>query len=153
MALLKEYQAKLNSKGWCLSKNTYNKSIGKIKEIESEILRMLKEREEKRDNAKAIAELQQKASIPAKSSNMKSGKTGNYNNDKNQSERKPDGQKDANGYYKCGNCGKTHKDVCRKPVPGATTTTEQNRTPRKEWMTKKATKHYIHKIVASETKK
>ena len=97
---------------------------------------MLKEREEKRANAKAIEELQQKAGIPAKISSMRSGIPDKYNKDKNQSKRKPDGPKDANGYYKCGNCGKKHKGICRKPVPGATTTNDQNTTPRKEWMWK-----------------
>ena len=45
------------------------------------------------------------------------------------------------------------KGVCRKPVPGATTTNDQNTTPRKEWMPKQATENYFHKMVALETKK
>ena len=46
-ALSKEYQSKLNSEGWCLSENKYDKYIGKIKEVEPEILRILKEREKR----------------------------------------------------------------------------------------------------------
>ena len=83
---------------------------------------------------------------------MKSGKTGKYGTrDKNKSTPKANGPKDDNGYYRCGNCGKTHKGVCRKPVPGAMT--DQNSTPRKDWMTKKDTRNYIKTMVASETKK
>ena len=63
-ALSKEYQAKLNSESWCLTENTFDKSILKIKEIEPEILRVIKERDEKKVNAKAIAELQVKTGIP-----------------------------------------------------------------------------------------
>ena len=147
----KEYQSKLNSEGWCLSENTYDKSIGKIKEVEPEILRMLRKREEKSNNSKAIAELQQKTGIRTKSSSMQSGRTGKYKDkDKNQFTPKPNGAKDENGYYRCGNCGKTHKGVCRKPVLGATT---DRNTPRKDWMTKKATQQYIKTMVASESKK
>ena len=46
-----------------MSENTYDQSIGKIKEIEPEILLKLKEREEKRENTKAILELQQKVGL------------------------------------------------------------------------------------------
>ena len=46
-----------------MSENTYDKSIGKIKEVEPEILRMLKEREEMSNSSKAILELQQNAGI------------------------------------------------------------------------------------------
>ena len=56
-----------------------------------------------------------------------------------------------NDYYLCGNCGKTHKGVCHKPVKGSTS--DQNTTPRKDWMTKKATRNYIKTMVASESKK
>ena len=151
-ALSKEYQSKLNLEGWCLSENTYDKSIGKIKEVEPEILRALKEREEKSNNSKTILELQQNAGNRTKSSSMKSGRTGKYGTrDKNKFTPKANGPKDDNGYYCCGNCGKTHKGVCRKPVSGATT--DQNTTPRKEWITKKATCNYIKSMVASESKK
>ena len=54
-------------------------------------------------------------------------------------------------YYHCGNCGKTHKGVCGKPIQGATT--DQNTTSRKKWMSKKATRDYIKNMVASESKK
>ena len=56
-----------------------------------------------------------------------------------------------NGYYICGNCEKTHKGVYRKPVIGATS--DQNTTPEKDWMIKKATQNYIKTMVASESKK
>ena len=61
--LSKEYHSKLNSEGWCLSENKYDRSIGKIKEVEPEIPCTLKEREEKRDSAKAILELQQNVGL------------------------------------------------------------------------------------------
>ena len=157
-ALPKEYQAKLNSESWCLTMNSVDKSIARIKEIEPDILRVIKERDEKKANAKAITELQVKAGIKtnlAKSSSMQSGRPSKYNKNKNQSGQKPDGPKDENGYYACGNCGKTHKGVCHKPenetTTTATATTDQN-TPRKSWG-KKAAKQYIHKTVASKTKK
>ena len=38
--LSKEYQKELISEGWCLSENSYNQSIGKIKEIKQEIQRV-----------------------------------------------------------------------------------------------------------------
>ena len=152
-ALAKEYTAKLNSVAWCLSENSYDRSIAKIKEVEPEILSKLREREAKINNDKAIAELQVQAGIrvPTKTSSLRSGRPSKYNKDKTQSKPKTDGKPDANGYYLCANCGKTHKGVCRKPVPGATT--DQNTTPRKECMTKKATRNYIKPMVASKSKK
>ena len=56
-ALSKDYQKKLNSEGWCLSEILYNQLIGKIKEIEPEILLKLKQTERDRDSAKAILKL------------------------------------------------------------------------------------------------
>ena len=41
-ALPKEYQKIFNSDRWCLSENSYDQSIGKIKEIEPEILLKLR---------------------------------------------------------------------------------------------------------------
>ena len=84
---------------------------------------------------------------------MQSGWPSKFNKNKNKSNRKADREKDANGYYACGNCGKTHKGVCRKPEKEAAATTDQNKTPKKGWMSKKAAKNYIHKMVASESKK
>ena len=74
--------------------------------------------EEKKDSAKAILELQQKAGLRTKSgSRSNKGSKGKYGNrDKNRSTLKENGPKDGNGYYLCGNCNKTHKGVCRKPV-------------------------------------
>ena len=68
-ALPKEYQKKLNSEGWCLSENSYNRSIGKIKEIEPEILLKLKQLERDRESAKAILELQENAGLRTKGGN------------------------------------------------------------------------------------
>ena len=129
-ALSNEYQKKLNSEGWCLSENLYNQSIGKITEIEPEILLKLKQSERDRDSAKAILELQENAGLRIKSENGKRrSKCGNRDNDK--STPKANGMKEANGYYYlCGNCEKTHKGVCRKPVKGSTS--DQNSTPRKD---------------------
>ena len=134
-ALLIEYQSKLNSEGWCLSENSYDQSIRKIKEVEPEILLKLKEREEKRDSAKAILELQQKAGLRSKSGSITDKGDKDKYRDKNRSTSNGNGPKDANGYYLCGNCNKTHKGVCHKPIPGAST--DQNTTPRKDWMTKR----------------
>ena len=135
-----------------MSENLYDQSIGKIKAIKPEILLKLKEKEKKKDSAKAILELQQKAGFCVKSGSRNDKGKGKYRNrDKNISTSKQNGPKDVNGYYLCDNCGKTHKDVCCKPVPGATT--DQNSTPRKDGMTKKATHNYIKTMVASETKK
>ena len=147
-ALSKEYQSKLNSEGWCLSENSYDQLIGKIKEIKPDILLKLKEREEKKESAKAIKELQEKTGLATTSPKGK-GKFGNR--DKHRSTPKADGPKDTNGYYNCGNCGKTHKGVCRKSVKGATT--DQNTTPRKDWMSKKATRNYIKQMISSDSKK
>ena len=154
-ALPKEYEAKLISESWCLTTNSFDKSIAKIKEIEPEILRVVKERADKLANAKAIEELQVKAGIKTnltKSFGMPGKPKIKKNGKPYQTGRKPDGPKDDNGYYACGNCGKTHKGVCRKPEKGTTATTEQNGTPRQSWG-KKAAKQYIHKLVASESKK
>ena len=114
-ALPKEYEAKLNFESWCLTTNSFDKSIAKIKEIEPEILRVVKERADMLANAKAIAELQVKAGIKTnltKSSSMQSGRP-KINKKTGKPYRKPVGAKDENGYYACGNCGKTHKSVCR----------------------------------------
>ena len=74
---------------------------------------MLKEREEKSNNSKAILELQQNSGLQTKSSSMKSGRTGKYRDkDKNKTTSKANGAKDENSYYRCGNCGKTHKGAC-----------------------------------------
>ena len=110
----------------------------------------LKEREKKRENTKAILELQQKEGLVTKSPNSK-GKGKYGNRDKNRSTLKENGPKDDNGYYLCGNCGKTHKGVCRKPVKGATT--DRNTTPRRDWMSKKATRNYIKQMIPSDSKK
>ena len=56
-ALSKKYLKKVNSEGQCLSKKSYDQSIGNIKEIEPEILLKLKQPERDRDSAKAITEL------------------------------------------------------------------------------------------------
>ena len=104
--------------------------------------------ENQRDNAKAILELQENAGFRTKGGN---GKGKGKNRDKNKQTQKANGPKDANGYYLCGNCGKTHKGVCCKLVKGATS--DQDITPRKDWMIKKATRNYIKTMVASESKK
>ena len=57
--------------------------------------------------------------------------------------------KNTNGYYFCGNYRKTHRGVCCKPVPGATS--DKDNVPQ-AWMTKK-TKNYIKQMVTAETKK
>ena len=136
-----------------MSENSYDQSIGKIKETKPEILMKLKEREKKKDSAKAILELQQKAGLRSKSGSRTNKRDkGKYGNrDKNRSTSKENGPKDGNGYYLCGNFNKTHTGVCQKPVQG--TSTDQNTTPRKDWMTKKATWNYIKQIVTSESKK
>ena len=59
-ALPPTYQKKLNYDGWCLSEETYDKSIGKITEVELEIILKIKELEKTRENAEAIEELQDK---------------------------------------------------------------------------------------------
>ena len=75
----------------------------------------------------------------------------NRNRDKNKSTPKANGPKDTNGYYLCGNCEKTHKGVCHKPVPGITSN-KDNVPQAYNWMTKKA-KNYIKKMVTDESKK
>ena len=142
------YQKRLNSDGCCLSENSYDRSIGKIAEVEPEILLKFKHAKTTRDNAKAILELQENAGLRTKSRN---GKGKGKNRDKNKSTPKANGPKHGNGYYLCGNCGKTHKSVCRKPVPGATS--DNNTTSQAPWMTKKATRNYIKAMVASKSKK
>ena len=136
-----------------MSENLYDQLIGKIKEIEPKILLKLTEKEKKKDSAKAISKLQQKAGLRSKSgSRSDKGDKGKYGNrDKNRSTSKGNGPKDCNKYYLCCNCNKTHKSVYQKPVQG--TSTDQNTTPRKDWMTKKTTRNYIMTMVASETKK
>ena len=57
------YQKRLNNDGWSLSEETYDKSVGKIAEVEPEIILKMKEAEKTRENAKAIEELQAKAGI------------------------------------------------------------------------------------------
>ena len=151
-ALSKEHQTKLISEGWCLSENSYDQSIGKVKEIKPKILLKLKEKEEKKDNAKAILELQQKAGLRTKSGSRSDKGKGKYGNkDNNRSTSKENRPKDGNGYYLCGNWGKTHKGLCCKPIKE--TTTDQNTTPRKDWVSKKATRNYIKQMVTSESKK
>ena len=98
-----------------MSENSYNQSIGKNKEIKLEILLKLKQLERDRDNTKAILELKENAELRTKSGNGKGN--GKYRNrDSDKSTPKANGPKDRNGYYLCGNCGKTHKGICRKPV-------------------------------------
>ena len=100
-----------------MSENSYDRSIGKIAEVKPEILLNLRQTENQRDNAKAILELQENTGLRTKSGNRKDkGK----NRDKNKPTPKANGPKTVNGYYLCGNCGKTHKGVCRKPVQDAT---------------------------------
>ena len=68
-----------------MSENLYDQSIGKIKEIEPEILLKLKEKEQKKESAKAILELQQKIGLHIKSgsrNNKGKGKYGNRDNNK-----------------------------------------------------------------------
>jgi len=110
-ALPPAYQKRLNADGWCLSEETYDKSIRKIAKVEPEILLKIKELKKTRENAKAIEELQAKVGV-----RTKSGKGKGKHKDKDKSTQKGDGPKDENGYYLYGNCGKTHKGVYRKPV-------------------------------------
>jgi len=149
-ALAKEYLTELNKEGWCLMENTYDQSIHRIREIESEIILRVKETREKKENAMAIKELQEKAGLATTSPKERTkGKFGNRDRTKNRSTSKGDGPKDANGYYKCGNCNKTHQGVCRRLKK----TTDQNTTPTKDWMTKKATRNYIKQMISSDSKK
>ena len=134
-ALQTAYQKRLNADGWSLSKETYDKSIGKITEVEPEIIAKMKDAEKSRENTKAIKELQATVGVCSKNGDGK-GKQ----QDKDKRGKKGDGPKDENGYYLCGNCGKTHKGVCCKLVKKF----EQGGgdTPRK-WMSKSATRNYI----------
>ena len=67
--------------------------------------------EKTRENAIAIEELQEKVGVRTKNGNKK-----DKHKDKDKGTQKDNGPKDKNGYYLCGNCGKTHKGVCRKPI-------------------------------------
>ena len=152
-ALGKEYLTELNREGWCLMENTYDQSIHRIREIEPDILLKAKEAREKKESAIAIKELQQKAGLATADSKDKKSRYGNR--DKNRSTPKGDGPKDANGYYLCGTCGKSHKGVCRKLKK----TTDQNTTPRKDWRERNgkrpnaATRNYIKQMILSDSKK
>ena len=162
-ALLPTYQKRLNSNVRCLSEETYNRSIRKITEVEPEILLKIKDLEKTCNNAKAIKELQEKLGVCTKSGSGNGNSNGNDNgngnsngNDKHKHKdrttQKGNGPKDKNGYYFCGNCGKTHKGVYHKSIPG--TTTKQNGGIISQlWMTKKATRNYIKTMITSETKK
>ena len=86
------YQKILNSDGWCLSEESYDWSIGKITEVEPEILLKIKHTEITRDNAKVILELQENVGLRTKGES----KRRNRNRDKNKSTPKPNGPKDAN---------------------------------------------------------
>ena len=142
------YQKRLNSDRWCLSEETYKRSIGKIAEVEPDILLKIKQLKTTRDNVEVILELQEKVELCTKTGN---GKGKHRNKDKDKTTQKINGQKDENDYYLCGNCGKTHKSVYRKPVAGTTSNQGGSDAPRK-WMCKSATKNYIKQMVTSETK-
>ena len=135
--------------------NTYDQSIHRIREIEPDILLKIKEAREKKESAIAIKELQQKAGLATADSKDKTKGRFERNRDKNRSGSKADGPKDGNGYYKYGNCGKTHKGVCRKLKK----TTDQNTTPRKDWRERNgkrpnaATRNYIKQMISSDSKK
>ena len=70
-ALPPTYQKRLNSDGWCLSKETYDESIGKIAEVKPENILNIKQLKTTRDNAKAILELQDKVGVCMKTGNGK----------------------------------------------------------------------------------
>ena len=148
-ALPTAYQKKLCSDGQCLSEVTYERSIGKIVKVKPEILLKIKQLETTRNNAKAILELQEKAGLHTKTG---IGKGKHRNRDKDKSVQKGNGLKDENGYYLCGNCGKTNKGVYCKPIPGTGSDKGGDDAPQK-WMIKSATKNYIKQIATSETKK
>ena len=57
------YQERLNSDGWYLSKESYDRSIGKIAEVEPKILLKIKHTETTHDNVKVILELQEKPGL------------------------------------------------------------------------------------------
>ena len=99
--------------GWCLSEETYNVSIGKITKVEPEILLQIKEKEKTTEHAKLIEELQEKLVVRRKRGD---GNGKGKNKNKKQGAMKSNGPKDKNGYYLCGNCDKTHKGVCCKPI-------------------------------------
>ena len=81
-ALPTAYQKRLNSDGWFLSEETYERSIGKIAEVEPKILLKIKQLETTRNNARAILQLQEKAGLRTKTGN---GKGRNRNRDKDKS--------------------------------------------------------------------
>ena len=109
----------------------------------------MKEAEKTRKNAKAIKELQTKAGIQKTGGKAK----GKHKDKDKRSAPKANGPKNEHSYYLCGNCGNTHKGVCKKPIKSDSSGGEATQTPRKDWMTKKAAKHYIKQMVTSEKKK
>ena len=143
------YQKILNNGGWSLSEEIYDKSVRKIAEVEPEIILKIKEVEKTCENTKAIEELQVKAGIQKTGGKAK----GKHKDKDKRSAPKANGSKNEHGYYLCGNCGNTHKGVCCKPIKSDSSGGEATQNPRKDWMTKKAAKHYIKQMVTSETKK
>jgi len=144
-ALAKEYLTELNKEGWCFQENTYDQSIHRIREIEPDILLRKREAKTKKEESIAIKELQDKAGLTTTKAKARESR----GNRRDKSKAKGDGPKDANGYYKCGNCDKTHKGVCFKPLKGASGNAPS--TPR-AWSTKD-TKNYIKQMIASDSKK
>ena len=63
LALLHPYLKRFATEGWWLSESTFNTSIRKITEVESEILFQEKKKKKTAENAKAIQKLQEKVGV------------------------------------------------------------------------------------------
>ena len=105
------YLKALSSESWCLSKNTFEESIGKITEIEPMILTQEKDKKLTAANATAIKELQD--SIANKRKGKHNGGGGGRSNSANKDKDKGNGLVNKEGHYLCGTCNKRHNGTCR----------------------------------------
>ena len=105
------YLKRLATERWCLSENTFNKSIGKITEVEPEILFWEKEKKKTTKNATAISEVQEKVGVQV---DKKKGGGDEGKGKDGHTTAKGDRSKEKSGYYLYGRCNKTRKGVCQK---------------------------------------